>query len=943
MTHIGVLAELDRNGIGYDFSGEDEVAVCCPFHDDKSPSCSVNVQTGLFKCQTSDCGAKGDFVKFLAGVLRVDRVTVLTDLGSRYELGDADKTVEAEVIERHHAAVWEAKPLLKALRVRGVTDDLIRKYRIGFNRGRLTIPIKNEGGLYVNERRYLPGAPGKEKMRNMRGRGKLRLFPVEQLKYESIMVCSGELKAIVAADQLNEHGVGAISCTGGESNWDASFTHLLRDKTVYVCYDVDEAGRKGARAVLTYVSRVADWTGDVVLPLDVDAYPHGDINDFCGPAVDGDLWPLVQACEEWTPPVDTGLGDEEPVLVELSTATNAKFARKRIQIKCVITATDRASYTIPRETQVMCDRSQNECAACAVYMKDEGALHTVDPESEAILAMVGSTKAAQREALMSAVGVPHSCRVCQFHPTAFYNVEDVRVSEQLAITSRSNERTMQPAVCIGDDVRLNESYLMTGRMHPHPRTQESTLVISAMTPTEDALGNYVAENLEELEIFRPDEWTVSGIEKKLDELYDDLEANCTRIFQRRDVHVAIDLAFHSPLVITFDDKKDVKGWVEVLIVGDSSQGKTETYHGLSQHYGLGERVECENATLAGLLGGLQQMGSKWFVTWGVIPTQDRRLVCLEEFKGAAPELISKLKDMRSSGVAEIPKIERRKTNARTRLVALSNPRTSRPIASYNFGIEALHEMTGGLEDLRRFDFCVLLSEGDIDHAELNRLRRDRPTVEHQYVASMCRSLVLWSWTRSQEEVHFEETATSEILDSSVRLSDKYVERIPIVDKGGVRYKIARLSAALAARTFSTDDTGTVLVVRRAHVEYVVAFMDRTYSSDVFGYEDYSKAIQITETLTDPGEVEKIIKTVPWPRDFIEAILTRSYIEGGDIADWTGWDRHESHQLLSFLVRKRALQRSNSRAYRKTQQFIVLLKRMQQGELPNRPAFIEEEF
>lgn len=32
---------------------------CCPFHDDNNPSFCVNVESGWYKCMSSNCGATG--------------------------------------------------------------------------------------------------------------------------------------------------------------------------------------------------------------------------------------------------------------------------------------------------------------------------------------------------------------------------------------------------------------------------------------------------------------------------------------------------------------------------------------------------------------------------------------------------------------------------------------------------------------------------------------------------------------------------------------------------------------------------------------------------------------------------------------------------------------------------------------------------------------------
>ena len=53
---LAVFAELERIGVSYDWAGEAEVKCRCPFHDDVTPSCSVNVQKRMFVCHAAGCG-----------------------------------------------------------------------------------------------------------------------------------------------------------------------------------------------------------------------------------------------------------------------------------------------------------------------------------------------------------------------------------------------------------------------------------------------------------------------------------------------------------------------------------------------------------------------------------------------------------------------------------------------------------------------------------------------------------------------------------------------------------------------------------------------------------------------------------------------------------------------------------------------------------------------
>ncbi len=841
---------------------------------------------------------------------------------------------------------------MNELRSRGISDPMIRNYRLGFDGRRITIPITNIHKDCINVRCYLPGAPGNEKMRNKRGHGGIRLFPIDQLKYDKIVICGGEIKAIATADRINRKGFGAITATAGEGNWHNDFSQEFKGKEVFVCYDIDTDGTKAANSICARLLKYTKRISKIDLPLSKDRYPKGDINDYFGleKQTGEDFIALLQKCKDWEPKSNFDVEDTGPPIdVPLSDSTKAEFTGKRVTVNANIAAIDTAPYIIPKTVKALCDRSQDCCSVCPIFnevpAEDNSVTMRLHPESAAVIDMVATPKNFQRDALIEGLKMP-KCKVVEFRSLEYFNVEDVRLSPQLEITSRAINDVLLPSLCIGHGLETNESYVLTGRMYPHPKTQQSILLISEVKTSQDALSKYSPseQQLLELGIFQPKEWTLDSLSEKLDDIYKDLSANVTRIFKRQPLHLMIDLTYHSALFFNFDGNL-VKGWVETLIAGDSSQGKSETILRLMDHYDLGERVECKNATVAGLLGGLQQLGKRWFVTWGIIPKHDKRIVFMEEIKGTSTEVISKLTDMRSSGIAEIPKIEKRRTHARTRLCMVSNPRSDRPLSMYSFGVDAVKELIGSPEDIRRFDAVLLVSTQEIDPNELNQLQQLRPVVKHKYKNTLCHSLILWAWTRTAEQVKFEDEAKSNILDSATKLCDEYTEVIPIVDRGSMRYKLARLSIALAARTFSTvkDSDGSSILVRKCHVEYISKFLNETYSNPIFGYKDFSESIRVRDTLVDSATISTKITQTPYPKDLIKNLLYTNAIELRDFCDWCAWERNEATQLLSLLVRKHALVR-DGRSYRKTSQFIVYLKKLLDSPKlasHDRPRHVEE--
>lgn len=934
---INAIAELEHLGLKFDAGGNGEVKVCCPLHDDNSPSASINTETNLWKCHAAGCDGHGDIVTFLAFVLKVERKTVLIQLAERYDL-DVQKSIAPEVVEKYHGAIWSAKTLLKALYERGLTDEDIRLHRLGFSEGRITIPVYDLQGRVINVRKYLPGAPGHLKMRNVPGMQALAIYKPDQLKYSTVWLCGGEMKAIAAARMLNPLDIGAFSLTAAEGSWDSKFSPLMKDKTVYVCMDIDQPGRQAARKVAARLEMVCSKVFIVQLPLDQKLFPKGDINNWIVSAKPtAEDWKAVMQganVYQYRTIDDEDLSDV--VDVQLSEATSAANLGKKLSLEGLVVTMDTTPYLVPKDVSVKCDRDQTNCDICPIKgMKenpDTGLVkQTLPSAGRGLLSLINTNQQTIKAGIKLSLKIP-PCKSVDFTIMSHQRVFDVRLSPTLNITGTNSEHVIQPAYIVNESqVEMHVPYALQGRVWPHPKTQQAILLLNDMTTADDSLSSFKqsAKELETLKIFQPDEWTVDSIQKKLDDIYIGMASHVTRIFNRHELHLAIDLAYHSVLHLPFDDRT-INGWINLLVLGDSSQGKTEVASRFIEHYGLGARHDCKNASVAGLLGGCKEVGKRWFITWGAIPSNDRQLVFLEEVKGMSQEGIGHLTDMRTSGVAEISMIEKRKAHARTRLVFISNPRTNRPLNAYSFGVEAVAELIGAMEDVRRFDFVLTMSADEIDTATINDLSLQRREGEFKYDSDLCRRLVLFAWTRTPHQIKFDPDAELLCRTEAIRLCGIFDETIPILDRGTTRLKIARLSAALAARTYSVDPVNPeLLIVRACHVSFISRFVEEQYSKKSCGYRDFSQARTFTGQLIDERQVERGIRSYKHSADLIRHLLHQDQILVTDLQDWCETDRDTAQKLLSLLVRKHALQRDD-RFYVKTSQFITLLKKMSSG-------------
>lgn len=934
MPFYSVIAELERIRVQWDKSSDAELKTLCPFHNDSTPSLYINSETGAADCKS--CSWSGSFVGYLAKKEGKLLAQIYYELEERYGILEG-VTIAPKRIYKSKEAIWKNKILLKELKNRGLTNDDIKEAHLGVERNKITIPIYDEKGYCVNFRKYLPGAPSDKKFRDEKGCGKtVRLYPVSQLRYSRIVLCGGEIKALSAAKHLNPSDIGAISGTGGEGRWSLECSEALNGKEkIWIAYDVDAAGKANAKKLAHQLAAYVGWLGIVQLPLDVGKYPHGGIDDFL--VKGGKILPLLEECEQYEPKKENVRDYESEQIQEYSSLAQVVTSDNigsRISVDCVISSMDTMPYAVPKLIKCKCPKSVDWCTLCDMFaLKPEDMIKEIHPEDPAILEMIDVAAENIVKPMKRACGIPENCKVCTFETLEFQHAEDTRISENLDVAKRAEDKSMIPAVVMADSMTMNEPYTVVGRLYPNPKTNQSVLLVANAKKKRDSLSTFDVTNTLHLEKFRPKEWTKEGLGDKLNEIYEDLESNVTRIYKRRMMHLMIDLAYHSPLFIKFRGKR-VKGWVEILVLGDSSQGKTETAMNLQQHYGLGSWLSCKGASIAGIIGGLQQINKRWFVTWGAMPTQDRRLLVLEELKGLEPEALAKLTDARSSGVAELVKIEKRRTYSRVRLVALSNPRSDRALSTYNSGVDAIKELVGSLEDIRRFDGFYIANKSDIDYEDVIGRTTDVP---HRYVAEDCRDMVLWAWaiksTRFEDEDH--------LLHKSLEFGRMYSDDIPIYDRGGGRYKLARLAAALACRTYSCEDPREVFV-RKCHVEYICEFLHKIYSSESFGYREFSARQKELESIVDEDQILKELNASSFPLHYTKTLLNGNSLNTTDLGELFGWSFDESRTFLSMLIRTHCVRRSG-RTYYKTGPFVKFLKAsLENNEIIDRPDYINTE-
>jgi len=160
------------------------------------------------------------------------------------------------------------------LHARGISDELIALHRLGWNGQRITLPVTDRDGVvtFFKLAKDPEDQSNSPKMLTATG-ASIELYGWERVLANPyrLIICEGEFDRLV----LEAQGFAAVTSTGGAGAFRAEWaTDLKSIPEVFLCFDRDEAGRKGALRV----GQLLPHGRIVQLPEDVGA--GGDVTDF---------------------------------------------------------------------------------------------------------------------------------------------------------------------------------------------------------------------------------------------------------------------------------------------------------------------------------------------------------------------------------------------------------------------------------------------------------------------------------------------------------------------------------------------------------------------------------------------------------------------------------------------------------------------------------------
>lgn len=886
---------------------------------DERPSFSISGDTGKFNCYT--CGFHGtSIIGYYTDVhCAGDFRKALAKLYARY-VGETIKA--ASLVSANRKLLDNVALQRRLLQHRGWTPDTLRRFRLGWSaaKKRVVIPIYTGAGFAVDVRlhdsiRKAELIKGKRVPMLATRKGRAGdLFPMLanpfDIKKKEVWICEGEPDAIL----LQQHEINAVTLTGGARQlikMPAEIVKLFNGKHVVILEDNDATGRKTGEELAKHfcASDVASLRRMVV--------PQGkDATDYL--VKEGGSAKLLRQALELEPYI-VAPRNSAVVEIPLSEASSADYIGKTVHTPVLVNGKHRSPFNVPKKLTFQCN-TDNPCDNCpAAHGPTE---HYVTRDDDNLLLWLQEDP---KRALKKSLGMGPRCPV-ELSVESYQSIEKVSLIPALS-NSRSEDEgqyCQREGYFLGHGIEANRPYTAIGYPAVNPKTNESVFIITDVRSTASSLESFSlnAERVEGLRNlvgrYRP--------RQLLDEVAAMMAHNHTKIYDRDDLHIAVDLAFHSPRSFDFAGTRVPKGSLELLLFGDTRCGKGQVAEGLASFYDLGTTVSGETASFMGLVGGAAKVGDSFQLTWGAIPINNGRLVIIDEFSGLSNQDLGRLSRIRSEGIAELHKggIQAH-TNANTRLIWIANPRKGKPVSDFSSGARAIMDLMGAQEDVARFDLAFVVQKGEVDFDVINRVHQ---SITSDFDPSTLRDILLWTWSRKANHVLFTKECTDYIFATSKKLAARYPSEIPLIQPENVRFKLAKLAASVAARCFSTTD-GVHIKVEKAHAACAAKFLVECYDKPAMGYRQHGAIAAEQAKLINPKKVKAWFNQPGLDkRVVILGLLESEMLSTADFEELTGHDTARARKHLAFFVRHHAIRRVGRGAYAKRAEFIKLLKEIQ---------------
>lgn len=304
------------------------VKVSCPLHDGGGHSLQVEMGKNGYPMLNCFGGCADERERDVSSWLRKVRKALVSSGVAKSDLAPATKANAIKATAKKAAPLptdplvgkWHRRLLLEddmkkhrafLRKRRGLSKETIIRAEIGRLYTRFTIPVRDADGVLVNVRKYDP-LGSTDKMIGMAGHNSAFVYPLWALTDggdKPILWTEGELDALLANQKSNGQFI-AITGTGGAGKPPEDLS-MFKGRTIYLAFDCDDAGTKGAR---THALQLLAAGARAVHVVDLGLSGDGDdVTDWFikhGRDVDA-LWSRCERTEQFDPEADQDLEPQE--------------------------------------------------------------------------------------------------------------------------------------------------------------------------------------------------------------------------------------------------------------------------------------------------------------------------------------------------------------------------------------------------------------------------------------------------------------------------------------------------------------------------------------------------------------------------------------------------------------------------------------------------------
>ena len=908
-----------------------ENTVLCPFHPEKTPSMQINTVQKIYHC--FGCGRHGtenDFGMEYYGIGR-DQISQFKEL-----LFKSDNILDYENFARSGGEYKSNYTYLELCHL-GISPELLESCKVGcevdvgvdgltgtplispnLNSTRLVFPIIVKDRVldhraYTMDKTVRPKSKSDPKV----PAGLVLPYHLWVDDDSPTVICEGEKDMLFA----RQHGYNAISL-GGCNNIPHTFMKQFTDRVVYIVYDNDAPGRAGALKLANALFSVSK----TIYIADIGKYvkeEKEDITDFFVKYKYGkkEFDEMLEGAVLFdTTSQESFIKSSYPEvsLNEASTKYLGKVVRTNVQVM----ATFEDQYSVPSYAMLTKEElgPKKECNAHSKGDVEYWSLGKSNFEDILILTdnQLKDFQIKDNLKRLLGWGNEENVKVSLSNYKTIFKASVADCTESVMV--KDIKRT--EFICYTDEkLDAGKNYQIIYKVVPHPyKGQQQVLIALEVKESGDVVSSFEvnAKTVESLRHFQG--YTFKQLAEK------------QRAYVKFPVDLRllefIDLWYHTPKAFNFGYMKNIKGYLDGLIITESRVGKSSTSQELSKVYGLGAIASLAGsaATPAGLIGGSVKTGSSSQIRPGLIPRQHNKAIIFEELAKAKYTLIPELTDVRSSGLVRINRSTGDLTlPASVRILFLTNPKTAsdgilRPILAYPNGIELIKPLIGTVEDIARFDFIYILGQlpGEID-----------PLWEppEGFTEEDLQTRIRWVWSRSPDQIVLSKDVTQYIVDISKQLNRDYECSVKIFSTETWK-KLARLAIAVAAYMVSTDGTFQNIIVEKKHVDIAHKLLVSIYDNSTFKLREFVQEERKTLecTLGDIEIIKEKIKRFPTMMMYLE---NNNNIAKNTLFTISGTDQVVFNSVIQDLSKHNMIQLTRDNIYCNPK-FVVGLKKAREA-------------